>query len=543
MINVLIARAKTTAEEVLREFQSTSDDLLLVDQDLKIPAPCLDEIRYSKSDKSEVLVATSSTCDMAVVASRVLATARQSFGLTILNAEFVGVIRLSQFQKEIITRCLLDMTIEDGKMHFLDRFLDKLVQEKVPLKAIDVSGTSFTRDRNSSLPDSVNDANSSIDEFDLRIKLSSRVNDDFYSVLVLRKISKKVTRLAFRLGVTPNQITIGSLAVALMAAFFFSRNSQTGNVMGAILLQISLVLDCADGELARLTRRFSAFGAWLDALTDRAKEFLVYFGLAIGLSNDQEGTWLFAIALLVLQTVRHLSDYNFKLLLELSETRKLEEWILAGDYKAVERQITKNNRSPTRYWVGKILQFPIGERWLAISLSSVIGGAKLTFAVMLTFSILSLVYVVSRRIQLSFKMITLQTDDKTFVRQMDLLGIDQCFSKRVKWAEPSLVRVLEFAFICAIVATKSTFGAAAFILLFAISFHHYDNLYRALQNERKPIWLSALGFYLGGRTLLIGVALLAGVDIAPIAWYFAIIFLGVSSIQWVLAHKQNRIQK
>jgi hypothetical protein len=53
--------------------------------------------------------------------------------------------------------------------------------------------------------------------------------------------------------------------------------------------------------------------------------------------------------------------------------------------------------------------------------------------------------------------------------------------------------------------------------------------------------LSALGFYVGGRILVIGGALLAGINITLVAWYFAIVFLALSSIQWVIGHKQNRI--
>jgi hypothetical protein len=129
------------------------------------------------------------------------------------------------------------------------------------------------------------------------------------------------------------------------------------------------------------------------------------------------------------------------------------------------------------------------------------------------------------------------------INQSDLLGIKQSFTKRASWIEPSILRLLEAIILIAIFVQQDLLGIPSFIILFSIIFHHYDNLYRALQNEKKPIWLSAFGFYLGGRILLIGIALLAGVDIALIAWYFAFIFLGVSSIQWVIGHKQNRIQK
>jgi hypothetical protein len=129
------------------------------------------------------------------------------------------------------------------------------------------------------------------------------------------------------------------------------------------------------------------------------------------------------------------------------------------------------------------------------------------------------------------------------VDQSDLLGVKSTFTKRASWLEPSILRLLEALVLLAIFINQDVLGISSFIILFSIIFHHYDNLYRALQDEKKPTWLSALGLYVGGRILLIGAALLAGVDITLIAWYFAILFLALSSIQWVVSHKQNRISK
>jgi hypothetical protein len=79
------------------------------------------------------------------------------------------------------------------------------------------------------------------------------------------------------------------------------------------------------------------------------------------------------------------------------------------------------------------------------------------------------------------------------------------------------------------------------MIIFAIVFHHYDNLYRALQNDRKPAWLSALGLFVGGRILLLGVAALQEWPLEYFAWYFSLLFLVISSAQWVLGHRANKI--
>ncbi len=81
-------------------------------------------------------------------------------------------------------------------------------------------------------------------------------------------------------------------------------------MLGGVLLYLGFVLDCVDGQLARYTRNFSAFGGWLDTIADRAKEYLVYAGLAVGRRARPvwNGAWPLAITAIGLQTVRHMTD-------------------------------------------------------------------------------------------------------------------------------------------------------------------------------------------------------------------------------------------
>ena len=125
--------------------------------------------------------------------------------------------------------------------------------------------------------------------------------------------------------------------------------------------------------------------------------------------------------------------------------------------------------------------------------------------------------------------------------QSDLLGVKRTFMSRASWIEPSILRAIELIVLIAAFEYQGALGVASFMILFAIVFNHYDNLYRALQGEKKPSWLSALGFFVGGRVLLIGVALILGWNLSIFAWYFSVLFLGISSIQWVLEHRANRI--
>ena len=172
-----------------------------------------------------------------------------------------------------------------------------------------------------------------------------------------------------------------------------------------------------------------------------------------------------------------------------------------------------------------------------ISAASVIGGAAFTFAVMPILAFVSAVVVFRGRIIRTRQMEKIGTGSSLIINQLDLLGLKRSFFRRWDWIEPSLLRGIEALILISIFSYQNLLGLPAFIILFSIFFHHYDNLYRALQGEQKPEWLSALGLFLGGRVLLIGIAALAGWSLTYFAWYFSLLFLGVSSLQWVMTHR------
>lgn len=107
----------------------------------------------------------------------------------------------------------------------------------------------------------------------------------------------RVSRLAVRplqnTRVTPNHLTTGRLASGVIAAICFSLDSTAGNITGAILFLFSMLLDRADGELARIQGSSSRFGAYYDLTTDAIVNICIF--LALGISA-QDG-WMGSLAI------------------------------------------------------------------------------------------------------------------------------------------------------------------------------------------------------------------------------------------------------
>ena len=83
-----------------------------------------------------------------------------------------------------------------------------------------------------------------------------------------RRLSRPVSRLAVTVGITPNAVTLASGVVGLASVAAFTRGDVTAVVAGFLLYVAAVVLDHADGEVARLTLSESSLGEWLDIIVD-----------------------------------------------------------------------------------------------------------------------------------------------------------------------------------------------------------------------------------------------------------------------------------
>ncbi len=79
---------------------------------------------------------------------------------------------------------------------------------------------------------------------------------------------------------TPNLITLFSFITALASVVFIIIGGSINFIIAAVLIQVSHILDCMDGQMARYRGVSSKSGSYLDKLTDQIQVTL-WFG-AIG---------------------------------------------------------------------------------------------------------------------------------------------------------------------------------------------------------------------------------------------------------------------
>ncbi|HSF69576.1 MAG TPA: CDP-alcohol phosphatidyltransferase family protein [Nitrospira sp.] len=105
-----------------------------------------------------------------------------------------------------------------------------------------------------------------------------------------RKLSRWCTRAFIRLGWSPNAVTVLATAIGLISAAGFAIGTYAAGIGAALVFQLAAVIDCSDGEVARLTFTDSPFGAWLDVALDNLVHMAIFGGIALGAYAKAGGT-------------------------------------------------------------------------------------------------------------------------------------------------------------------------------------------------------------------------------------------------------------
>ncbi|MEU6005263.1 DUF5941 domain-containing protein [Streptomyces sp. NPDC047453] len=433
-----------------------------------------------------------------------------------------------------------------------------------------------------------------VDDEAVRLKSAVKARDGFFTTFCISPYSRYVARWCARRGLTPNQVTTASLLTALIAASCAATGTRGGFVAAGVLLIASFVLDCADGQLARYSLQYSTLGAWLDATFDRAKEYAYYAGLALGAARGGDDVWALALGAMILQTCRHVVDFSFNEANHDATANTSPTAALSDKLDSVGWTV----------WVRRMIVLPIGERWAMIAVLTAVTTPRITFYVLLAGCALAATYTTAGRVLRSVTRKARRTDraaqaladladngpiadlvarlrdpnarwyldfpllralagvvilagalysgdnwlpfvGATFYVVFSGLALSQPLKGPLDWLVPPLFRAAEYVTVLVLAARAEVNGAlpAAFGLVAAVAYHHYDTVYRIRGNAgAPPVWLvRALGGQ-EGRTLFVTLlaALLTAsqfqVALTVLAVAVALLVLAESIRFWVASH-------
>ena len=547
------ATAAAGLRELAARLERGSGPLLLTADDLQVPTAGLGELTGDPRPVTRALVSRVTASDVrpASASGRPSSAVRRRGGLVVSagspvhqvgrpDGVFVGALEVAQADRVAAAdaaRAAADSAARHGwAADPLDLLLVAMVRRGLAVTAVTADPWPWRRGAVGAERAAVAAAHDDVGADDvhrIRLARATKADDGLVASVVSRPVARRLTPLALRAGLTPNTVTASSLVIGLGAAAAFAVGDRWALVLGAVLLQLSLVVDCVDGDVARYTRRFSAAGAWLDASTDRLKEFACYGGLALGAAGaGDRGPWLLAAAMLTLQTARHSVDYTFT---AVKDDRESESAALPLDQpgdtaagtgstaaaRAVEAS-ERSNRRPAVRWAKKALHLGIGERWLVLSVLAAAGRPAAALGVLLVLGLLSLAYTSAGRTlrARSWAPVEPSAREREVVEaQVDLVPLASRLAARVAagrsrflWVRPAVVRLVEYSVVVTVVTSVDEDGSvAAYALLLVVASHHYDDLYRVLNRlspPPPPVVLAGLGAV--GRVLVVSVLAAVG---------------------------------
>ncbi|MER7416619.1 DUF5941 domain-containing protein [Micromonospora peucetia] len=437
-----------------------------------------------------------------------------------------------------------------------------------------------------------------VDEDRAELRLSVKERDDFFTTFFVSTWSPYVTKASARLGLGPTAVTMISVAFAVAAAVLFGVGGRAALVAGAVLLYLGFVLDCVDGQVARYTRHFSAWGGWLDTMADRAKEYVVYAGLGYGAT--QAGFrygWALAIAAITLQTVRHMTDTWYGVLHD-EAARRPKATVASGGgigdkLNAASNRVQADTGSVS-YWLKRTVVFPIGERWALIAVTVALFGPLVSLYAVLAWGVLAFAYTGALRTLRArwMRVPVLDTVDTTLYRDdgplarllpsarrpgpltlavlaalpaailllVALRGGDAAPPPRwalpvalvglllaggvakvahdgpLDWLVPAALRAGEFLFAIAVGVVGDVPPWLIFGYVFVLTLHHYDLTARLEKRQSAPpLHGGTLGWE--GRSVLLALAAIvgfAGIGMATLGTYLLVVFVGSVVLAWVV---------
>lgn len=123
---------------------------------------------------------------------------------------------------------------------------------------------------------------------------SRKKRDIFWNTYVARPAAAGLVWGLARTPITPNQVSfLGGVVFLGVAAILVGWSSPWAMLAAGLVLQASYVLDCADGQLARLTGMTSPVGAYLDFLIDEFKALILVGACCVRLwGQSDDPLWL-----------------------------------------------------------------------------------------------------------------------------------------------------------------------------------------------------------------------------------------------------------
>lgn len=140
--------------------------------------------------------------------------------------------------------------------------------------------------------------------------LKSSVSDELINTYLLRPIAGLIVWGLYYTPITPNQVTIASTLVGILAAVFYLKGTAQAAAVAGLCITVKDILDSADGQLARAKQQYSRIGRFLDSIGDFVVDVAVFAAIGWVLFAASGDGWMLMLAFLGLVGISLRVSYH-----------------------------------------------------------------------------------------------------------------------------------------------------------------------------------------------------------------------------------------
>lgn len=117
--------------------------------------------------------------------------------------------------------------------------------------------------------------------------------EEILDLIIFRPPAFLLVKSIYKTSISPNQITWLSLIIGIFGAFLITKGTATAFAGAAICFMIYNILDCSDGQLARLQKSGTVTGRIVDGFADYIVAVASYLAIGFGFSGNSNDPVLY----------------------------------------------------------------------------------------------------------------------------------------------------------------------------------------------------------------------------------------------------------
>ncbi len=133
-----------------------------------------------------------------------------------------------------------------------------------------------------------------LDEYRRSLKMPEA--EELFDLYFYRPVAFAFVKLIYRLPITPNQVTLLALIAGLASAWHFAAATPHALIWAGTWYGVANILDCSDGQLARLQHSGTPHGRLIDGVVDYIVSIAIFTCIGSGMATTETAAWLLVIA-------------------------------------------------------------------------------------------------------------------------------------------------------------------------------------------------------------------------------------------------------